>query len=85
MIGKEFELPPAMQGLILSSFYSTCCGFPIPSGWAADRWGGRKLLGWSMALLGSFQRFAAGALGGVTLMLAGVGLGAFEAPSISAP
>ena len=80
VIGKEFDLSPAMQGLILSSFFWTYCGFQIPGGWAADRWGGRKVLGWATALWGSFQCLAAAATGGVTMMLARIGLGAFEAP-----
>lgn len=80
VIGKEFELSPATQGLILSAFFWTYCGFQIPGGWAADRWGGRKVLGWSVALWGGFQCLAAGALGAVSLLLARVGLGVFEAP-----
>ncbi|WP_353181841.1 MFS transporter [Bosea sp. (in: a-proteobacteria)] len=80
VIGKEFELSPAMQGLILSAFFWTYCGFQIPGGWAADRWGGRRVLGWSTALWGSFQCLAAAAVGGISMMLTRIGLGVFEAP-----
>lgn len=80
VIGKEFNLSPAMQGLILSAFFWTYCGFQIPGGWAADRWGPRQVIGWSTALWGSFQCLAAAAVGGVSMMLARIGLGVFEAP-----
>jgi len=80
VIGKEFDLSPSLQGLILSAFFWTYCGFQIPGGWAADRWGGRRVLAWSTALWGSFQCLAAAAMGGLSLMLTRVGLGIFEAP-----
>lgn len=80
IIGKEFDLSPSVQGLILSSFFWTYCGFQIPGGWAADRWGGRRVLGWSTALWGTFQCLAATAMGGISMMLTRIGLGVFEAP-----
>ena len=79
-IGKEFGLSPSMQGLILSSFFWAYALLQIPGGWLIDRYGPRRVIGWSTGLWGLFQTLAAFATGGLSLLFARVALGAAEAP-----
>ncbi|MCY1281265.1 putative galactarate transporter [compost metagenome] len=79
-IGKEFDLSPSMQGLILSSFFWAYALLQIPGGWLIDRYGPRRVIGWSTGLWGLFQTLAAFATGGLSLLFARVALGAAEAP-----
>ena len=80
VIAGEFSLSPAMQGLILSSFFWAYALLQIPGGWLIDRYGPRRVIGWSTGLWGTFQTLAAFATGGLSLMFARVALGAAEAP-----
>ncbi|SHL06658.1 MFS transporter [Phytopseudomonas punonensis] len=80
VIAGEFSLSPAMQGLILSSFFWAYALLQIPGGWLIDRYGPRRVIGWSTGLWGAFQTLAAFATGGLSLMFARVALGAAEAP-----
>ncbi|MCR3832033.1 MFS transporter, partial [Pseudomonas aeruginosa] len=79
-IAGEFQLTPSMQGLILSSFFWAYALLQIPGGWLIDRYGPRRVIGWSTGLWGAFQTLAAFASGGLSLMFARVALGAAEAP-----
>jgi len=79
-IAAEFELTPSMQGLILSSFFWAYALLQIPGGWLIDRYGPRRVIGWSTGLWGTFQTLAAFATGGLSLMFARIALGAAEAP-----
>ncbi|KZE89877.1 MFS transporter [Microbacterium sp. TNHR37B] len=83
-ISAEFLLEPAVQGLILSAFFWTYCLFQIPGGLASDRWGPRKVIGIAAAVWGGFTALAGLALNGFMLVLARLGLGAFEAPYMPA-
>ncbi len=80
VIASEFSLSPSMQGLILSSFFWAYALLQIPGGWLIDRYGPRRVIGWSTGLWGTFQTLAAFATGGLSLMFARVALGAAEAP-----
>ena len=80
VIAGEFSLSPSMQGLILSSFFWAYALLQIPGGWLIDRYGPRRVIGWSTGLWGAFQILAAFATGGLSLMFARVALGAAEAP-----
>ncbi|ROR81714.1 MFS transporter, ACS family, D-galactonate transporter [Plantibacter flavus] len=80
----EFELTPTMQGVILSAFFWTYCLMQIPGGLAADRFGPRRIIGIASAVWGTFTAFAGLAVNGVMLILARLGLGAFEAPYMPA-
>lgn len=51
-IAAEFELSPSMQGLILSSFFWAYALLQIPGGWLIDRFGPRRVIGWSTGLWG---------------------------------
>ncbi len=79
-IAREFQLTPAIQGLILSSFFWAYALLQIPGGWLIDRYGPRRVIGWSTGLWGVFQTLAAFATGGLSLIFARVALGAAEAP-----
>ncbi|MEQ0922161.1 MFS transporter, partial [Pseudomonas aeruginosa] len=63
-IAGEFQLTPSMQGLILSSFFWAYALLQIPGGWLIDRYGPRRVIGWSTGLWGAFQTLAAFASGG---------------------
>lgn len=69
-IAGEFQLTPSMQGLILSSFFWAYALLQIPGGWLIDRYGPRRVIGWSTGLWGAFQTLAAFASGGLSLMFA---------------
>lgn len=79
-ISAEFLLEPAVQGLILSAFFWTYCLCQIPGGMAADKYGPRTVIGVAATVWGSFTALAGLAWGAVTLIIARMGLGAFESP-----
>ncbi|SAL77870.1 d-galactonate transporter [Caballeronia arvi] len=79
-IGKEFMLQPAMQGLILSSFFWAYAALQIPGGWLIDRFGPRRILTGSTLLWGLSQTIAGCATGAVSLLATRFALGAAEAP-----
>lgn len=83
-ISKDFALEPAVQGLILSAFFWTYCLLQIPGGMASDRWGPRRVIGVAAAIWGGFTALAGLAVNAAMLVLARVGLGAFEAPYMPA-
>ena len=82
-IAEDFALSATMQGVILSAFFWTYCLLQIPGGLAADKFGPRKVIGIASAIWGLFTAFGGFALNGVMLILARLGLGAFEAPYMS--
>ncbi|PYS51199.1 MAG: MFS transporter [Acidobacteria bacterium] len=79
-ISKEFGIDAAAQGIILSSFFWTYALMQIPSGWFADRYGPRLIIGCATILWGAFQALAALATGRGALLLARLGLGLAEGP-----
>ncbi|POR46987.1 MFS transporter [Bosea psychrotolerans] len=79
-IAKEFNLEPAMQGLILSAFFWSYAALQIPGGWLIDKFGPRALITGATIGWGIFQTIAGLCTGGVTLLLSRIGLGAAEAP-----
>jgi ACS family D-galactonate transporter-like MFS transporter len=80
LIGKEFELDPAMQGLILSSFFWTYAFMQVPGGMLADRFKPRIVIALSTVGWGFFQGIAALATSWTLLLLTRLGLGITEAP-----
>lgn len=80
LISKEFEVSPAMQGLILSSFFWTYAFMQIPGGMLADRFKPRIVIALATVFWGFFQAVAAGCSTAFTLVLTRLGLGAAEAP-----
>src|SRR6201993_679435 len=81
LISKEFDVDPAMQGLILSSFFWTYAFMQVPGGMLADRYKPRIVIALATIFWGAFQAIAAGATNWAVLLLhrlgfwgAGVGL-----------
>jgi ACS family D-galactonate transporter-like MFS transporter len=79
-IAKEFALSPAMQGLILSSFFWSYALLQIPGGWLIDRFGPRRVVAAATLLWGMFQTLLGVASGGLSMLFLRVGLGGAEAP-----
>lgn len=80
LISKEFDLDPAMQGLILSSFFWTYAFMQVPGGMLADRFKPRIVIASATIFWGAFQAIAAVAANWPVLLLTRLGLGASEAP-----
>src|ERR1700738_3531198 len=80
LISKEFDLDPAMQGLILSSFFWTYAFMQVPGGMLADRFKPRIVIALATVFWGAFQAVAALATNWFVLLLTRLGLGAAEAP-----
>src|SRR3974377_306271 len=59
LTGKEFDLDPAMQGLILSAFFWTYAFMQVPGGMLADRYKPRIVIALSTVAWGFFQTIAA--------------------------
>jgi len=80
LISKEFDLDPALQGLILSSFFWTYALMQVPGGMLADRFKPRIVIASATIFWGGFQAIAAVAANWPVLLLTRLGLGASEAP-----
>ncbi len=80
LIAKEFNIGPAVQGLLLSSFFLTYALMQIPGGMLADRFGPRVVIAGATLGWGFFQSIAALCSGWVPLLITRLGLGAAEAP-----
>jgi len=80
LIAKEFDLGPAAQGLLLSSFFWTYAFMQIPGGMLADKYGPRSVIAAATLGWGFFQAIAAACTGWVSLLVTRLGLGAAEAP-----
>ncbi|MDQ6680029.1 MAG: MFS transporter [Pseudomonadota bacterium] len=80
LIAKEFDIGPAVQGLLLSSFFWTYAFMQIPGGMLADRFGPRVVIAGATLGWGFFQAVAAVCTGWVGLLVTRLGLGAAEAP-----
>ncbi|WP_167132956.1 MFS transporter [Paramicrobacterium chengjingii] len=77
---KEFHISPAVQGIVLSSFFWTYALFQVPSGWLLDKFGPRVIypiaVGW-WSIWTALTAFATG-VGSVVVFRLGLGIG--EAP-----
>ncbi|HVY17441.1 MAG TPA: MFS transporter [Rhodopila sp.] len=80
LIGKEFAISPAIQGILLSSFFWTYCLMQIPGGMLADRFLPRAVIAASTILWGSFAALGAVTTGWITMLLTRLGLGISEGP-----
>ncbi len=83
-ITREFNLSPEIQGVILSSFFWAYCAFQLPGGYLIDKIGAKRILGVTSIFWGIFAAIGGLAMGGFTLVLSRLGLGAFEAPFMPA-
>src|SRR5580704_17588934 len=80
LISKEFDIDPAWQGLILSSFFWTYAFMQVPGGMLADRFKPRIVVALATVFWGAFQAIAALSTNWFLLLLTRLGLGASEAP-----
>ncbi|SOZ34192.1 MFS transporter [Cupriavidus neocaledonicus] len=80
LIAKEFDLSPAMQGLILSSFFWTYALMQVPGGMLADKYKPRIVIACATVFWGIAQAVAAFTTNATQLLLTRLGLGAAEAP-----
>ena len=79
-ISKEYDITPAIQGWLLSSFFWTYLLFQLPGGWLLDRIGPRRVVSYAGAVWGLFQILGGLITGGGLLVVSRLGLGAAEAP-----
>jgi MFS transporter, ACS family, D-galactonate transporter len=79
LIAKDFNIKPALQGLIFSSFFWTYAAMQVPGGMLVDRFKPRIVIAVSAVCWGAFQAIAGLATNAYTLLLTRLGLGAAEA------
>lgn len=82
LIAEEFELTPQQQGYVLSAFFWTYAIFQIPGGWAADRFGPRRVIGTVMMLWAVVQTATGFVANTFQLATMRVFLGAAEAAQL---
>lgn len=80
IISKEFNIAPAIQGVLLSSFFWSYCLMQIPGGLLVDRFLPRLVIASATILWGSFAALGAASTGWVTMLLTRLGLGVSEGP-----
>ncbi|AUS80790.1 MFS transporter [Actinoalloteichus sp. AHMU CJ021] len=79
-ISREFEISPAIQGVLLSSFFWTYALFQIPSGWLLDRLGPRLVYPIAVGWWSIWTALTAVAQGAASIIVFRLGLGIGEAP-----
>ncbi|HEX2940543.1 MAG TPA: MFS transporter [Rhodopila sp.] len=80
IISKEFHITPAIQGVLLSSFFWTYCFMQIPGGLLADRFLPRAVIAGATIIWGTFAALGAATTGWITMLLTRMGLGLSEGP-----
>lgn len=80
LISAEFQMTPALEGLMLSAFFWSYALMQIPAGMLLDRFNARGIVGIATVSWGAFQALGAVATGWVGLMLTRIGLGVAESP-----
>lgn len=79
-MAEEFEIGPAVQGVVLSSFFWTYALFQVPSGWLLDRFGPRVIYPIAVGWWSIWTALTALSQGVGSVMLFRLGLGIGEAP-----
>lgn len=80
MISAEFQMTPALEGLMLSAFFWSYALMQIPAGLLLDRYNARNIVGVAAVAWGGFQALGALATGWVGLLVTRIGLGVAESP-----
>ncbi|AIY41709.1 putative glucarate transporter [Collimonas arenae] len=80
LIAKEFNLDPAHLGIVFSAFFVGYALFCFIGGWAADRFGARRVLIVAIGLWSIFCSLTAVASGLLSLLVIRVVFGAGEGP-----
>jgi len=84
LISSEFELPPALEGLMLSAFFWSYALMQIPGGMLLDRFQTRRIIVIATVAWGGFQALAAGSHNWIMLLITRMGLGVAESPIMPA-
>lgn len=84
VVSTEFNLTPAMEGVLLSAFFWTYALMQIPSGLLVDRFKARNIVGMATIAWGACQTVAAGCFHWIPLLLTRLGLGVAESPIMPA-
>ncbi|HGY9625925.1 TPA: MFS transporter [Pseudomonas putida] len=84
LIAPEFNLTPAMEGLMLSAFFWSYALMQIPGGLLLDRFHTRGIIGTATIAWGAFQALGAASHHWVVLLLTRIGLGVAESPIMPA-
>ncbi|WP_416424283.1 MFS transporter [Pseudomonas sp. App30] len=84
LISTEFEMTPALEGLMLSAFFWSYALMQIPGGMLLDRFQVRNIVGVATVGWGFFQAIAGGAHSWMMLLATRIGLGVAESPIMPA-
>lgn len=84
LIAPEFNLTPAMEGLMLSAFFWSYALMQIPGGMLLDRFHTRGIIGAATVAWGLFQALGAASHNWLVLLLTRIGLGVAESPIMPA-
>lgn len=84
LISSEFEMTPALEGLMLSAFFWSYALMQIPGGMLLDRFQVRNIVGVATVGWGFFQAIAGGAQTWMMLLATRIGLGVAESPIMPA-
>ncbi|MDE1169548.1 MAG: MFS transporter [Pseudomonas sp.] len=84
LISTEFEMTPALEGLMLSAFFWSYALMQIPGGMLLDRFQVRNIVGVATVGWGFFQAIAGGAHNWMMLLATRIGLGVAESPIMPA-
>ncbi|MCZ2261732.1 MFS transporter [Isoptericola sp. QY 916] len=79
-MSDEFHISPAVQGVLLSSFFWTYALFQIPSGWLLDKFGPRVIYPIAVGWWSVWTALTALATGVGSVIVFRLGLGIGEAP-----
>ncbi|QFU91153.1 MFS transporter [Amycolatopsis sp. YIM 10] len=79
-MSDEFEISPAVQGIMLSAFFWSYALFQIPSGWLLDRFGPRVIYPVAVGWWSIWTALTATAQGVTSILVFRLGLGIGEAP-----
>ncbi|WP_221586345.1 MFS transporter [Microbacterium sp. G2-8] len=79
-MSEEFHVSPAVQGVLLSSFFWTYALFQLPSGWLLDKFGPRVIYPIAVGWWSIWTALTAVATGVTSVIVFRLGLGIGEAP-----
>lgn len=84
LIAPEFNLSPALEGLMLSAFFWSYALMQIPAGVLLDRYHTRGIIATATVAWGAFQALGAASHHWIVLLLTRMGLGVSESPIMPA-
>ncbi|MEC3765522.1 MULTISPECIES: MFS transporter [Cupriavidus] len=84
LIAPEFNLSPALEGLMLSAFFWSYALMQIPAGVLLDRYHTRGIIAGATVAWGAFQALGAASHNWIVLLLTRMGLGVSESPIMPA-